>query len=283
MMSAPVAISLICFLLGWIRRSRYPLPGRTWENRPRGALQREQGDRDPLGGARATGRWWSWPPTPSFIPPCSTRSPPSWRATTASSATTIAAPASRPAPGPTTWTTGAGDLAAVIEASGGAAVIVGLGDAVQPRRSGLRRAARARRGDRGPGRHARRTEEAGGLRGDGLLRHGRQRLPQHVRDRLSRRASLPGHRRQPADERGGDPRAGSPAGRVPAPGDGGGPAARLGGGRRAGSRPAPAATGSGCCVRTTWAAAGFRRAGRPASSRASSSPTRTSSRSRTGS
>ena len=157
MMSAPVAVSVICFLLGSTAKFTESITrAHLGESRSCRGLSARTGSRS-TGRSVARARSSSWLPIPSFTRRSTTLSPPSSPPTTASSATTTAAPGSRRRQGPYDMDTGAADLAAVIEAAGEPAVIVGLGDAPQPRRSRLRRAARSRRGDGAPGRHARRT------------------------------------------------------------------------------------------------------------------------------
>ena len=124
--------------------------------------------------------------------------------------------------GPYDMDTGAADLMEVIEAAGKPAVIVGWETRATvpfaPAQSGPISSRRWWcRGD------ACRTGRAGGLRGDGVLRHGRERVPEHVRDGLPWRAALSGHRGEPTDDRGRDPRTRPRTGGLPAPGDGGGP------------------------------------------------------------
>ena len=184
--------------------------------------------------------------------------------------------------GPHDMNTGAGDLAAVIEASGAPAVIVGLGDAAN-------RAVRV---------CAERPELVEAIVTLGLPA-GRHRLGQSEAMAASDTVVNAFLSMCETDYRGalrslvtaGNPQMSEDeirervahAGRLPAPGDGGGAPSRLGGGRRARSTGAPAATGSGCCPPTARGAAGSRRAGRRWSSAAGSSPKRTSRKSRTGS
>ena len=160
--------------------------------------------------------------------------------------------------GPYDMETGASDLEAVLEAAGGSAVVVALADCVN-------RAVRVA---------ASRPDLVEALIVPGGNPAGRRSLEgtdamvssDSVVDAFISMAEtdyrgavrVAGDRRQPADERGRDPRAGQAPGRVSAAGSGR-PAA-CGPGRRTmrASRGGSAATGCGCSIPTTRAGAGSR-------------------------
>ena len=185
--------------------------------------------------------------------------------------------------GPYDMETGAADLEAVLEAAGGAAVVVALADCVNRAVAGDREPTRPGGGARRPGRQPGGPQLPRGHRRDGLIGQRRGRVHEHGGNRLPERGAHPRHRRKPADQRGRGPGAGRAAGRRIGPRTP--PRAACRPGRRTTRRTpgASAAIGCGSCTPTTRAGAGSPPATKAGTSLAAFSRRPTSRGSRTGS